>query len=141
MHKRMNKRAQLDPSMILLNSMSAQPLSASHTRASQAGIGINEDAQQRLRQIGQQQLLQKKILGGPRLAKSKSTNYASFFRNDRRKGAAQQYASDTDLLEDDKDNKSKASKQAEYYKFYLNNAQKAIDLMIEQHKSQSTFSQ
>lgn len=41
------------------------------------------------------------------------------------------------MLELDKEDerKSKQQRKAEYYKFYLDNAQKAIDLMIEQHKS------
>ena len=44
-----------------------------------------------------------------------------------------------DAAEDD-DKKTKQQKKAEYYKFYLDNAQKAIDLMIEQHKSQAVLS-
>ena len=40
-------------------------------------------------------------------------------------------------LDDEK--KSKQQKKAEYYKFYLDNAQKAIDMMIQQHKSASNL--
>ena len=34
-------------------------------------------------------------------------------------------------LDGDDERKTKQQKKAEYYKFYLDNAQKAIDLMIE----------
>ena len=37
------------------------------------------------------------------------------------------------------DDDSKNVNKSEYYKFYLNNAQKAINLMIAQHKSQSNL--
>ena len=40
-------------------------------------------------------------------------------------------------LDDEK--KTKQQKKAEYYKFYLDNAQKAIDMMIQQHKSSSNL--
>lgn len=40
-------------------------------------------------------------------------------------------------MDDDKQNPQQ--RKAEYYKFYLDNAQKAIDLMIEQHKSQGNL--
>ena len=49
--------------------------------------------------------------------------------NDRRRGYQ---TADGDQ---DEDRRGKQQKKAEYYKFYLENAQKAIDLMIEQHKS------
>ena len=77
--------------------------------------------------------LQKKMLGRTRLAKSRTVQGPSLGNNRRGAGAQSDY-------EQDDDKKTKQQKKAEYYKFYLDNAQKAIDLMIEQHKSQGSLS-
>jgi len=82
--------------------------------------------------MGQQIQLQKKILNGPhqRPPKQKMNHGPPISLQDRRK--AQKLTQDNDQ---DDEKKTKQQKKAEYYKFYLDNAQKAIDLMIQQHKS------
>ena len=82
--------------------------------------------------------LQKKILGGPnrqaRLAKSKTSAGAPILVQNRGNRAR-----NVDDYKDTYGKEEKKNKKADYYKFYLDNAQKAIDLMIEQHKSKGSL--
>lgn len=70
--------------------------------------------------------MQKKILNGPqnKSAKPKMQFGPPITMQERRKA---QKLNESDL---DDDKRTKQQKKAEYYKFYLDNAQKAIDLMI-----------
>lgn len=99
---------------------------------------------ERAKQHGQQMQLQKKILGGP-----KSTRFGG---GKLRTGAGPNSVNDVRRrnidsdgpkhpLNHDEEKKNSQKKKAEYYKFYLDNAQKAINMMIEQHKSAGNLSQ
>ena len=68
LHKRLNKKAQMDPSFLLLNDMTTQPMTTKNN-ATKADILTNPTGMitgERNKQIGQQIQLQKKILGGPK---------------------------------------------------------------------------
>ena len=87
--------------------------------------------------------LQKKILSGPksnRLSGKPRTGAGPNSVNDIRRRNI-----DIDgpkhPLNHDEEKKNSQKKKAEYYKFYLDNAQKAINMMIEQHKSAGNLSQ
>ena len=94
---------------------------------------------ERAKQHGQQMQLQKKILGGP-----KSTRFGHGGGNagKPRIGAGPNSVNDVRRrnigsdgpkhpLNHDEEKKNSQKKKAEYYKFYLDNAQKAINMMIE----------
>ena len=71
-----------------------------------------------------------------RLTKSKTAQGAPHLlqNGNRNRGGGGSDYKDSNTKED-----KKKDKKADYYKFYLDNAQKAIDLMIEQHKSQGSL--
>ena len=98
--------------------------------------------------------LQKKILGGPPSGiASKSTRFGGQGGNQRLYRGGPCSVNDIRRRnidhdgpkhplnhDDDKLKKGSQQKKAEYYKFYLDNAQKAINMMIEQHKSAGNLS-
>lgn len=156
LHKRMSKRATMDPSLLLLTNMTTvqKPMSTRNSigRPSSSdpffqGLDIMDQFVQggdRATQHGKQMMLQKKILSGPkstRFSRQKSGYSGPNSVNDfRRRNADYDYGMRHPLNNED-DKKNPQQKKAEYYKFYLDNAQKAIDMMIEQHKSQASLSQ
>ena len=122
LNRRLNMKAQKDPSFLLLNNMTALPTTAKNKKASVfEPLHESEDVTRK------QMQLQKKILSGP------STKASSVNRN---KVQSQELN-----RKNGEDDDGKNVNKSEYYKFYLNNAQKAINLMIAQHKSQGNLMQ
>lgn len=87
MHKRLNKKAQQDPSFLLLNNMTSVTPRAANGRAGSQQLFQGDN----IKNAGNQMQLRQKILSGPksRLSKSKTAAGAPLLLNDRRR---QQYA-------------------------------------------------
>ena len=136
--KRLSKKGtQLDPSQILMNSMTSQePISAKNG----SGSSFNTNIEQR--QNRKEGFSSQSVGAKYRRQSTNTTTVGGVMRNHRGLGSREadfDFGALNDSNVTRKENETGALKKSEYFNFYLENAQKAINMMIVQHKSQQNL--
>ena len=115
MNKRMERKAQENPSYLLLNNMSMPPRDPANAKMSQFRSKENPH------EVG---LIRKRVAGNVKPGSKKVIDNLALWDD-----------STNAHVPRGKDGEERIDRNS-YYKFYLNHAQKAINTMITQHKKQ-----